>query len=146
MLIKIFKCGVSTERVELHERNGQKLIFKFLKTENKALREIQAYKELFSCPFVPKMIQSSVDDKLIVTEYKGYSLNLKYPPKERKQFKSRIQEMNHELIHVYGIHHNDIRWKNIVESDNGELFLIDFESWTPFSYGSRERDPEKILS
>ena len=84
MLIKIFKCGVSTERVELHERNKQKLIFKFLKTESKVLREIQAYQKLFSCPFVPKMIQSSVDDKLIVTEYKGHTLNLKYPPKERK--------------------------------------------------------------
>jgi thiamine kinase-like enzyme len=146
MLIRIFSHGVSTERVELHERNGQKLIFKFLKTENKALREIQAYKELIFCPFVPKMIQSSIDDKLIITEYKGYSLNLKYSPKERKQFKTRIQEMNHELIHTYGVHHNDIRWKNVVESDSGELFLIDFESWTPFSHGSRERDPEKILS
>ena len=146
MLIKIFSHGVSTERVELHERNGQKLIFKFLKTENKVLREIQAYKELIFCPFVPKIIQSSIDDKLIVTEYKGRSLNLKYPPKERKQFKPRIQTLNYELIHIYGIHHNDIRWKNVVESDNGELFLIDFECWTPFSLGSRERDPEKILS
>ena len=57
-----------------------------------------------------------------------------------------IQKMNHELSNVYGVHHNDIRWKNVVESDSGELFLIDFESWTPFYYGSRERDPEKILS
>jgi thiamine kinase-like enzyme len=54
--------------------------------------------------------------------------------------------MNHELVHVYGIHHNDIRWKNVVESDDGKLFLIDFESWTSTEKGSKERDPEKILS
>jgi thiamine kinase-like enzyme len=145
-MLREFKSGVSTERVFLKEINGQKSVFKILKTQNKTLREIQAYQKLGSCSFVPKMIQSSIDDKLIVTEYKGISLNLKYAPKERKQFKSRIQDMNHQLVRVYGVHHNDIRWKNVVESDSGELFLIDFESWTPLSIGSKERDPEKILS
>lgn len=142
----IFKKGVSTIKVELGAYNGELAVFKYLKTENKFKRELWAYELLSNCPFVPQLIATIPSDKLIITRYVGQSLNLKYPPKERKRFKPMIQKMNNELIHLYGIHHNDIRWKNVVESDSGELFLIDFESWTPVSFGSRERDPEKILS
>lgn len=142
----VFKKGVSTIRVELKGYNNEIAVYKYLKTTSKYLRETEAYSKLENCSFVPKVLRKSIDDKLIVTQYVGRSLNLKYSPAERKKFKPRIQEMNRELIQSYGIHHNDIRWKNVVESDSGELFLIDFESWTPVSVGSRERDPEKILS
>lgn len=142
----VFKKGVSTIRVELKGYNNEIAVYKYLKTTSKYLRETEAYSKLENCSFVPKVLRKSIDDKLIVTKYVGQSLNLKYSPAERKKFKPRIQEMNRELIERYGIHHNDIRWKNVVESDSGELFLIDFESWTPASFGSRERDPEKILS
>jgi hypothetical protein len=142
----VFKKGVSTIRVELKGYNNEIAVYKYLKTTSKYLRETEAYSKLENCSFVPKVLRKSIDDKLIVTKYVGQSLNLKYSPAERKKFKPRIQEMNRELIECYGIHHNDIRWKNVVESDSGELFLIDFESWTPVSVGSRERDPEKILS
>lgn len=141
-----FKKGVSTEKVELGNWRGETAVFKYLKTDNKYLRELSAYEELVFCKFVPKLLANSIDDRVIVTKYVGQSLNLKYSPPERKKFKTQIQNMNHELAHVYGVYHNDIRWKNVVESDNGELFLIDFESWTPFYLGSKERDPEKILS
>jgi RIO-like serine/threonine protein kinase len=140
-----FKRGVSTIKVELGEIDGEWAVFKHLKTESKFLRELEAYKKLQSCTITPRLKHYSLESKLIVTEYVGKSLNLKYPPAERKKFKPRIQMMNHELITDYGIHHNDIRWKNVVESDNGNLFLIDFECWTPTSLGSRERDPERIL-
>lgn len=142
----VFKKGVSTIRVELKGYNNEIAVYKYLKTTSKYLRETEAYSKLENCSFVPKVLRKSIDDKLIVTKYVGQSLNLKYSPAERKKFKPRIQEMNRELIERYGIHHNDIRWKNVVESDSGGLFLIDFESWTPVSVGSRERDPEKILS
>jgi predicted Ser/Thr protein kinase len=141
-----FKKGVSTIKVELGNWQGKPAVFKYLKTDSKYLRELSAYKQLVFCTFIPKLLASSIDDRVIVTQYVGQSLNLKYSPPERKKFKTQIQNMNHELAHVYGIHHNDIRWKNVVESDDGKLFLIDFESWTPFYLGSKERDPEKILS
>lgn len=141
-----FKKGVSTEKVELGNWRGETAVFKYLKTDGKFIRELNAYRILESCEFVPKLLASSVDDRVIVTKYVGQSLNLKYLPPERKKFKTQIQNMNHELAHVYGIHHNDIRWKNVVESDDGKLFLIDFESWTSTEKGSKERDPEKILS
>jgi thiamine kinase-like enzyme len=66
-------------------------------------------------------------------------------PKDRYKFKDEIKRMNDALIKDYGIYHNDIRWKNVVESESGKLFLIDFESWTSLEKGPRERDPEKIL-
>lgn len=141
-----FKKGVSTAKIELGSYNNETAVFKYLKTNGKFARELAAYKELTFCKFVPPLLFYSKEEKLIVTKYVGQSLNLKYLPPERKKFKTQIQNMNHELAHVYGIHHNDIRWKNVVESDDGKLFLIDFESWTSVEKGSKERDPEKILS
>lgn len=142
----LFKKGVSTERVELGNWRGETAVFKYLKTDRKFLRELDAYKILEFCDFVPRLLASSIDDRVIVTKYVGQSLNLKYPPLERKKFKHKIQAMNDKLIKVYSVHHNDIRWKNVIESDGGKLFLIDFESWTSVEKGSKERDPEKILS
>lgn len=141
-----FKKGVSTVKVELGSFNNEPSVFKYLKTDSKYFRETEAYQILEACEFVPKLLAKSIDDRLIVTKYVGQSLNLKYSPPERKRFKQRIRDMNNKLINVYGIHHNDIRWKNVVESESGDLFLIDFESWTSVKNGSRERDPEKILS
>jgi thiamine kinase-like enzyme len=42
----------------------------------------------------------------------------------------------------HNLYHNDIRWKNVVENDDGRLFLIDFEV---VSSENKERDPEWIL-
>jgi thiamine kinase-like enzyme len=146
MKIGNFKHGVSTSKVELHSFNGEFFILKYLKTTNKYLREKSAYEKLENCPFVPKLLKRSVDDRILVIQYVGESLNIKYAPQDRKKFKPQIKELNQRLIKDYGIYHNDIRWKNVVESESGELFIIDFESWTPIKVGSRERDPEKILS
>ncbi len=146
MLIKLFKRGVSTEKVELHTLNNEAYVLKYLKTNSKFLREKSAYDKLKDCSFVPKLIRSSIDDRMLMIKYVGESLNIKYSPQDRKKFKPRIQELNRRLIEDYGIHHNDIRWKNIVESESGDLFIIDFESWTSTEVGSKERDPEKILA
>jgi thiamine kinase-like enzyme len=43
---------------------------------------------------------------------------------------------------AHNLYHNDIRWKNVVESNRGRLFLIDFEV---ISNENKERDPEWIL-
>jgi thiamine kinase-like enzyme len=47
-----------------------------------------------------------------------------------------------EQLENYNLCHNDIRWKNVVENDDGRLFLIDFEV---ISNDNKERDPEYIL-
>jgi thiamine kinase-like enzyme len=145
MLIKEFKKGVSTEKLELHEVNNELLVYKYLKTVNKFKREAFAYVMLFDCGFTAPLVSTKPEEKLIITKYVGESLNLKYEPKDRYKFKDEIKRMNDALIKDYGIYHNDIRWKNVVESESGKLFLIDFESWTNLEKGPRERDPEKIL-
>jgi thiamine kinase-like enzyme len=47
-----------------------------------------------------------------------------------------------EQLKSYNLFHNDIRWKNVIENDNGGLFLVDFEV---ISSENKERDPEWIL-
>jgi thiamine kinase-like enzyme len=145
MFIKEFKKGVSTEKLELHEVNNELLVYKYLKTVNKFKKEVGAYLILFDCDFTAQIVKTVPEEKLIITKYLGESLNLKYLPKDRYKFKDEIKRMNDALIKDYGIYHNDIRWKNVVESESGKLFLIDFESWTNLEKGPRERDPEKIL-
>jgi thiamine kinase-like enzyme len=145
MFIKEFKKGVSTEKLELHEVNNELLVYKYLKTDNKFKKEVGAYLILFDCDFTAQIVKTVPEEKLIITKYLGESLNLKYLPKDRYKFKDEIKRMNDALIKDYGIYHNDIRWKNVVESESGKLFLIDFESWTNLEKGPRERDPEKIL-
>lgn len=139
-----FKKGVSTISVEKEwqEQKGLFVVKKVLKTWNKYKKERDFY--LFTgClfDFIPKLFKFDDDQKTIWTEYCGISLNLKYLPKDRYKFKPQIRSIVSEFEAV-GLYHNDIRWKNIVESDSGQLFLIDFEC---VSTDNRERDPEYIL-
>jgi thiamine kinase-like enzyme len=91
--------------------------------------------------YIPRLIQWNDSEKIIWTQYCGISLNLKYLPKERYKFKSRIRSICSDLK-SHGLYHNDVRWKNIVENYDGRLFLIDFEV---VSTENKERDPEWIL-
>jgi hypothetical protein len=140
-----FKKGISTisvEKVWDEERNFFSVRKKF-QTKNKYERERDFY--LFfgvQLQFVPHLIDYSDSEKTIWTQYCGVSLNLKYPPKERYIFKNKIRCMTNTLQILYNLHHNDIRWKNIVENDENQLFLIDFEV---ISTENKERDPEWIL-
>lgn len=134
----VFKKGVSTISVQ---KEGD-FVKKIFKTQNKYKRERDFY--LFTgClfDFVPKIHKFEDETKTIWTEYCGQSLNLKYIPKDRYKFKPKIKKIV-EFLAELNLYHNDIRWKNIVESDSGNLFLIDFES---LSNVNKERDPEKIL-
>ena len=139
------KHGVSTTYVGVGTHNHIPAVFKYLKTQSKFLRELTAYQRLSTCAFVPTLLDFNEVERCLIVEYVGASLDIKYRPADRKVFKPRIQEMHEVLIKDYGVHHNDIRWKNVVESDNGDLYLIDFERWTSVESGSMERDPEKIL-
>lgn len=124
------------------EQKKLHLVKKVFKTKNKYERERDFYinfGNIFS--FVPSIIQWNDIEKTIWTEYCGISLNLKYIPKDRYKFKNKIRLMTNQLKQ-YNLYHNDIRWKNVVENDDGRLFLIDFEV---ISNENKERDPEWIL-
>lgn len=118
------------------------LVKKQFRTKSKYEKEKDFYINFNNVfPFIPNLISCNDIEKTIWTECCGISLNLKYLPKERYKFKPQIRFMVDELRAV-GYYHNDIRWKNIVENDEGRLFLIDFEV---VSVDNKERDPEWIL-
>jgi predicted Ser/Thr protein kinase len=138
------KHGVSTTGVLLGTHNNSPAIFKYFKTRSKLNREYSAYSLLGSCAFVPTVLDYREEELLLIFEYVGKSLDIKYKPKERLVYLPEIFKLNEELISTYGIYHNDIRWKNIVESDAGKLYIIDFERWTDYERDPRERRLEKI--
>lgn len=124
------------------EESQRHLVKKQFQTKNKYEREKDfyiAYTLFFD--FIPDLIKFDDASKTIWTEYCGISLNIKYPPKERYIFKNKIRSLVEQLEN-YNLFHNDIRWKNVVENDDGRLFLIDFEV---ISNDNKERDPEYIL-
>ena len=134
-----FKKGIATISVE---KEGD-FVKKVCQTFNKYKKERDFY--LFTAPlldFVPKLHKFDDESRTIWTQYCGQSLNLKYIPKDRYKFKPKIREMI-KFLAALNLYHNDIRWKNIVESDSGELFLIDFEV---ISNENKERDPENIIT
>jgi thiamine kinase-like enzyme len=134
-----FKKGVATISVE---KEGD-FVKKVFQTWNKYKKERDFY--LFTghlLDFIPKLHKFNDETKTIWTQYCGQSLNLKYIPKDRYKFKPQIREMVKVLAGL-NLYHNDIRWKNIVESDGGKLFLIDFEV---ISNENKERDPENIIT
>lgn len=124
------------------DQSQQHLVKKQFQTKNKYQKERDFYigYGLFF-DFVTDLVKFDDETKTIWTKYCGISLNLKYPSKERYKFKQGIRSIV-EQLESYNLFHNDIRWKNIVESDKGELFLIDFEV---ISNDNKERDPEYIL-
>ena len=140
-----FKKGVSTILVEkiFDPNENIHLVKKQFQTKNKYERERDFYINFGNIlSYIPRLVRWDDIEKIIWTEYCGISLNFKYPPKQRYKFKPQIRFLVEDLRN-YGYYHNDIRWKNIVENDNGRLFLIDFEV---ISIENKERDPEKILT
>lgn len=133
------KHGVSTTGVFLHEYAGRTAIYKYYKTSSKLSREYAAYELLVGCYFVPQVLDCNHEARYIVFEYVGQSLDIKYRPKERHRFLPDIITLNETLIHMYGIYHNDIRWRNIVEHTSGQLYVIDFEKWTFYERHPHDR-------
>lgn len=124
------------------EEKKQHLVKKQFQTKNKYERERDFYINFGNIlSYIPRLFRWEDLEKTIWTEYCGISLNLKYEPKDRYKFKPKIQAICEDLK-SWNLYHNDIRWKNIVEHDDGRLFLIDFEV---ISEQNKERDPEYIL-
>jgi len=139
-----FKKGVATTLVEKvwDDQKQMHLVKKQFQTKNKYERERDFYINFGNIlSYIPRLVRWQDVEKTIWVEYCGISLNLKYSPKERYKFKSRIRFICDDLK-LRNLYHNDIRWKNIVENDAGRLFLIDFEV---ISSENKERDPEWIL-
>ena len=101
-----------------------KFIYKFYKRECNYINEKEFYLECKDkVDFIPELIYYSDKRKMIILKNVGVSLN-------RKQY-SHVQDivvdLYKKLYYKTGYYHNDLLYRNVVVSDTGKYFLIDFE-------------------
>ena len=112
------------------------LPFAYKGNEIKFNNEINAYKILSNCSFIPKFLQSYSDDmegKIALEKINGIFLNKLYLKREKYYFASALDKailISKVLVGLAtmlkrGLFWNDFSAHNIVIS-NGEVFLIDF--------------------
>jgi tRNA A-37 threonylcarbamoyl transferase component Bud32 len=103
------------------------MIKKVYLTKGWYTRELNFYLKMQGkVDFIPKIIRNSPETNTIWFENCGLSLAEKYDHLGRMPYKSKIKDLVEELK-KFGFHHNDVRWKNVLENNEGKLFLIDFE-------------------
>lgn len=103
------------------------MIKKVYLTKGWYIRELNFYLKMQDkVDFIPKIIKNDTETKTIWFENCGLSLSEKYDHLTRLTYKPKIKELL-EKLKSFGIYHNDVRWKNVLENDEGKLFLIDFE-------------------
>ena len=120
-----------TRAVQFGDWQGHLAVFKYVERDKTFEKEFEAYEKLKGCDFTPKLFHVDRSQKLFVLENVGVDVQTKYKPCERKKFLPLIKEMDARLSEIYGIHHNDIHWKNVTQNSEGSLFIIDFGRWTP---------------
>lgn len=84
-------------------------------------RELDVYAR--GLPYVPRLLSSDEASLTIVTHRSGRTLN----PSDAS-YNTRINELSERFTRDTGLHHNDIRYKNVVRTPDDSLLLIDFES------------------
>ena len=94
-------------------------------------------------PHSPNIIKVDDEKWIIVMEYVGKSLDLIYKrTKDRRIWTAHIMKAKHLLEKEFGVHQNDLRWKNTcLDEVNGKIYFVD---WTKGSKIDNERNPEKI--
>ena len=102
--------------------------------------EKQTLKLLKNWPYSPILIQCDDTHNWLMTTYCGKEMRTAKNSK-KKWAKPRIQAIAKELQQLYGIYHNDIRWKNIVK-EGKHLTLID---WGMSSHNNTDKNPQHIL-
>jgi len=111
-----------------HVSEDGDMIRKVYLTKGWYTRELNFYLKMQDkIDFIPKMIKNDPETKTIWFENCGLSLAEKYDYLTRLTYKPKIKVLVEELK-KFGIHHNDVRWKNVLENNDGKLFLIDFEA------------------
>ena len=139
-IVKQFTC-YKQHSVTLVDNDGILEVHKKLKTQNKYEKEKHFYSALSDWKHTPSLLGFDDNTLTVRLEYVGEALT-QFKPPLRKVYRERITHMVAELESEFKIFHNDIRWKNIVLSTDGALYLVD---WERARYENIERDPEKIL-
>ena len=67
------------------------------------------------------------EDKTLTIEKIGRSLSEKYHGSMLSRYLPKMRMLSKKFYSSFGIYHNDMRYKNVLEDSNGKLYLIDFE-------------------
>ena len=77
--------------------------------------------------WIPNLINANDEDKTLTIEKIGRSLAEKYQGSIRSRYLPKMRMLSKKFYNSFGIYHNDMRYKNVLEDSNGKLYLIDFE-------------------
>ena len=113
---------------------------KVFKNQRKFITEYHIYAK--KLPYIPKLIKVDIDEPFLLIEEQGKSLQDKYNSRERIKYYPKIKELSEQFYNDTGFYHNDLRWKNILENDDGKLFLIDFEFAHPLFTDTLKKAPD----
>jgi predicted Ser/Thr protein kinase len=138
----VFKAGCGSTGVYLLKDRTTKLLYvlKMVTSHQEYQNEKQILKLLQHWPYSPKLVQYDDTHNWLMTTYCGKEMRTAKNSK-KKWAKPRIQAIAKELQQLFGIYHNDIRWKNIVK-EGRHLTLID---WGMSSHNNTDKNPQHIL-
>ena len=110
------------------------------------LKELYVYllAKKLKLKFIPKMLSYDLENKIIVIENEGISMNelCKKKKCKKKDFLPDIRKIYNKLVDL-GIYHNDIRYRNVLYNEKKKQFyLIDFE-WIDTIF--KDNDYEGLL-
>lgn len=139
--IKDFVC-YKYNAVSLLNKDGNNVVRKKVQTRNKFWKEVYFLQTLKEWEHTPKLLGYNEKESLLYIQHVGNALT-SMRVSDRLYYRKRIIAIVNELERKYHIYHNDLRWKNIVLSEDDKLYLIDWE--TGRISGNVERDDEYIL-
>ena len=128
-------------RLGLDKMTGQQVAMKIVRVSSKAkslpkaiFREIQALKQLASCPLIVQLLNVFPDETNLCIVFEYVASDLSIVISEAKTFLPRghVKALAHMLLeavafcHEHKIIHRDIKPSNVLLTDTGKIKLADF--------------------
>ena len=120
--------------------SGTKMVVKQCSNQTTYSRELNSLQLTSDWAHSPTLYHAYPKENTLVVEWCGEEMR-HIKAKRRKKTAPMVQQLVDELHGIYGIYHNDIRWKNITRHGD-KIMLID---WGMSGSELREQDPGKIL-
>lgn len=140
--LKMLKAGSNTVYIDLCLLNNKKVVRKICYSKGMYTREKRNYIRLADCDHVPALVNFEDDTNTLIIEYSGKSpANMFKWNLEREVYLPLVKTAYYDMYENYGLHHNDLKWKNITIMDN-VAYLIDL---VRSDYILADQDTEHIL-
>lgn len=138
---KHLKSGAGSKAVLMFEDiQGGRYVLKITHNKEAYLNEKNALLKTRDWVHSPSLLYFNDDRMYLLTPWYGKDLRKKSKMKKRR-LKPHVQEISRRLNQIYGLYHNDIRWKNMVQFKS-QLILLD---WGMADTLNQEKDDQHIL-